>query len=190
MNNDAFGNDGVRQNIVPDMADEDVVVLFKLFDRAGIQVILDGGWGVDALLGEQTRAHADLDIVIAYQDVPQIRKILIANGYTDVPRPDTRIVNFVMGDELGHLIDIHTYTLDRLNHPEHGLDYPLESLNGVGSILGHPVRCIDLENMINFHTGYPLDEVDYHDVKALCKRFGVSLPVEYAPFEARHESDE
>jgi lincosamide nucleotidyltransferase A/C/D/E len=175
----------MKQIDVPKMTAEYVVELAKLCKQNQIEVVLDGGWGVDALLGEQSRAHADLDIVIAYDDVPQLRVLLERMGYADVPRPDTRAVNFVMGDGQGHLIDIHTYTLDGLNHPVHGLDYPLESLNGVGSIIGYPVRCIDLENMVKFHTGYALDENDYHDVKALCQRFGIPIPVDYEAFEAR-----
>ena len=166
----------------PEMTSENALELMKLFERNQVEVILDGGWGVDALLGEQTRAHADLDIVIAYKDVTHLRMLLEANGYADVPRPDTREVNFVMGNDHGHLVDIHTYTLDRANHPEQGLDYPLESLNGVGTILGYPVRCIALEDMVKFHTGYELDENDYHDVKALCQRFGIEMPTEYAKF--------
>jgi lincosamide nucleotidyltransferase A/C/D/E len=174
----------------PEMTAESALKLVKLFKQNQIEVILDGGWGVDALLGEQTRAHSDLDIVVAYEDVPRLRKLLESDGYTDVLRPDTREVNFVMGDELGHLLDIHTYTLDRLNHPEQGLDYPLESLNGAGSIHAYPVRCIDLENMVNFHTGYTLDENDYHDVKALCERFGIPIPAEYGSFQAGDQAPE
>ncbi len=180
----------MTQSNAPLMTAEDVVQLLILFAQSHLEVILDGGWGVDALLGEQTRLHSDLDIVIAYADVAQLRKVLEANGYADVPRPDTRMVNFVMGDELGHLVDIHTYTLDRINHPEQGLDYPLDSLDGSGSILGYSVRCIDLQNMVNFHTGYPLDENDYHDVKALCQRFGIPIPAEYEVFEAGTIEDE
>jgi lincosamide nucleotidyltransferase A/C/D/E len=117
--------------------------------------------------------------------VTRLRALLELLGYTDVPRPDTRPVNFVLGDEQGRLVDIHTYTLDRVNHPEQGLDYPLESLTGVGSILGYPVRCIDVDNMVKFHSGYDLDENDYHDVKALCKHFGIELPLEYNKFEQK-----
>jgi lincosamide nucleotidyltransferase A/C/D/E len=36
--------------------------------------------------------------------------------------------------------------------------------------------------MVKFHTGYALDENDYQDVKALCKRFGIEMPEEYAEF--------
>ena len=156
--------------------------LVKLCEQNQIEVILDGGWGVDALIGEQTRPHSDLDIVIPYKDVPCVRHLLFEHGYRDVPRPDTRECNFVMGDDQGHLVDIHTYTLDRVNHPEQGLDYPLDSLNGQGSIQGYPVRCITLEQMVAFHSGYELDENDYHDVNALCERFGLDLPAEYDRF--------
>ena len=167
----------------PEMTAEDVLELVKLFEQNRIEATLDGGWGVDALLGEQTREHADLDIVIAYKDVPRLRTLLEGQGYKDVPRPDTREVNFVMGDNQGRLVDIHTYSLDRVNHPEQGLDYPLASLNGRGTILGYPVSCIDVENMVKFHTGYTVDETDYHDVKALCQRFGMDIPTEYRSFE-------
>jgi lincosamide nucleotidyltransferase A/C/D/E len=130
-----------------------------------------------------------LDIVILFDDSTQVRALLEARGYTDVPRPDTRPVNYVMGDEHGRQIDIHTYTLDRDNHPEQGLDYPLESLHGTGVINGYPVRCIGVEQMIKFHTGYAVDENDYHDVKALCQRFGLELPVEYQKFLSGKEID-
>lgn len=167
------------------MTAEDALELVQLFEQNQIEVTLDGGWGVDALLGEQSRIHADLDIVIAYKDVARLRALLELHGYSDVPRPDTREVNFVMGDDEGHLVDIHTYTLDRVNHPEQGLDYPLESLNGKGYILGHPVRCIELEDMVGFHTGYEPDDNDYLDVKALCVHFGIKLPAAYNKFEQR-----
>jgi lincosamide nucleotidyltransferase A/C/D/E len=172
----------------PEMTAEQAVDLVKLFEQNQIEVTLDGGWGVDALLGEQTRKHADLDIVIMFIDSPRIRSLLEAQGYRDVPRPDTREINYVLGDDLGHLVDIHTYTLDRVNHPEQGLDYPLESLNGNGAILGHPVRCIDVENMVMFHSGYELDENDYNDVRSLCQRFGIDLPPEYKKFEQNSNS--
>ena len=47
---------------------------------------------------------------------------------------------------------------------------------------GQPVYCITPEWMVEFHTGYPLDENDYHDVKLLCQRFGIAIPEAYAAF--------
>ena len=59
----------------------------------------------------------------------------------------------------------------------------LESLAGVGTINGHLVKCISPEWMVKFHTGYKLDENDYHDVLALCEHFGIPLPSEYENFQ-------
>jgi hypothetical protein len=38
---------------------------------------------------------------------------------------------------------------------------------------GVQVRCITPEWMVKLHCGDKLDENDYHDVKALCGRFGI-----------------
>jgi lincosamide nucleotidyltransferase A/C/D/E len=47
------------------MSAADVEYCLDVWERAGITVWLDGGWGVDALVGRPTREHDDLDIAIA-----------------------------------------------------------------------------------------------------------------------------
>ena len=173
------------QKSSPEMTASDVIEIVGLLDRNHIDVCVDGGWGVDALLGEQTRAHADLDLAIQHRDAVQTRALLEARGFKDVPRDDTRDCNFVLGDEHGRLIDIHTYTFDSAGKPVYGIEYPFDSLNGTGSVLGVPVKCISPEWMVKFHTGYQLDENDYHDVKVLCRRFGIQIPSEYKEFETK-----
>ena len=176
----------------PEMTAEDVIEFVQLLEQNHIQLHLDGGWGVDALLGEQTRVHSDLDIVIEHKDAPAVRALLEAKGYQDVPRDDTRDCNFVLGDDQGHLVDFHTYTFDANHTLIFGVPYPYESLTGAGSIHGHPVQCISPEWMVKFHTGYKLDENDYKDVKALCARFGLEIPSDYADFIAadKHSKEE
>jgi lincosamide nucleotidyltransferase A/C/D/E len=164
------------------MSGDVVVQLLQLFDQHGIKVVVDGGWGVDALLGEQTRIHGDLDIALEHTDVPKLRALLEARGYRDVPRDDTRDCNFVMGDEHGYEVDFHSYTFDTHGKLVFGVEYPLDSLTGTGSIQGYLVKCISAEWMVMFHAGYELDEDDYHDVSALCERFGIPLPAEYERF--------
>jgi lincosamide nucleotidyltransferase A/C/D/E len=44
---------------------EDVLEIVTVLQSAGVRLWLDGGWGVDALLAEQTRPLADLDIAVA-----------------------------------------------------------------------------------------------------------------------------
>lgn len=161
------------------------VLLLELFEQNAIEVFVDGGWGVDALLGEQTRVHGDLDIACQHKDVRKLRALLEAHGYKDVPHPDTWECNFVLGDDQGHEIDIHTYTFDAHGKHIFGVKYPLDSLTGTGTIQGHPVKCISVEWMVNFHSGYELDEDDYHDVLALCERFDIALPAEYERFRQK-----
>lgn len=42
----------------------DVLTVLDLADAAGARVWLDGGWGVDVLLGVQTGQHGDLDVAV------------------------------------------------------------------------------------------------------------------------------
>jgi len=163
----------------------DVIDLYTQLDNRGIEVWLDGGWGVDALLGEQTRPHADVDIVVQHKDVPKLRELLEMQGYKDVPRDDTNVWNFVLGDNNGRLVDVHAVTLDTggngLYGPvEQGVMYPAGSLTGIGVVDGHMVKCVSVEYMIKFHAGYKLRETDFKDVSALCARFGIDCPQEYA----------
>ncbi|HYG58958.1 MAG TPA: nucleotidyltransferase family protein [Symbiobacteriaceae bacterium] len=170
------------QGSPPEITAGDVIEIIQLFEQNHIELCIDGGWAVDALLGGQTRTHADLDIAVQHKDVPQIRTLLEAKGFRDIPRDDSWDCNFVMGDDRGRQVDIHSYTYDSAGKHVYGVAYPLESLTGTGRIQGYPVRCISPEWLVQFHTGYPLDENDYRDVKALCQRFGLALPAEYAPF--------
>lgn len=159
----------------------DVVELYTELEKRGIEIRIDGGWAVDALLGEQTRPHEDVDIVIESKDVAGLRAFLEERGYRDVPRDDTTPWNFVLGDDNGRLVDIHVITLDALGNgiygpAEMGIMYPASSLTGVGVIGGQSVRCIGVQDLIQFHLGYAFDENDVRDVVALCNHFGLAVP--------------
>ena len=45
----------MENNTKAQMTAQDVVGLLDIFGEHGINFWIDGGWGVDALLGEQTR---------------------------------------------------------------------------------------------------------------------------------------
>jgi len=167
------------------MTAKDVIEFVKLCELHNVDVCIDGGWGIDALLGEQTRPHSDLDVAIPHKDAALVRELLEVQGYTEVPRDDSWECNFVLGDDLGHVVDIHTYTIDEEHKNIFGVAYPYDSLTGHGLVDGHPVRCIPAEWMVKFHTGYQLDENDYRDIKHLCVRFGIEMPHAYEEFEKR-----
>jgi lincosamide nucleotidyltransferase A/C/D/E len=71
---------------------------------------------------------------------------------------------------------------------EKGIMYPAASLTGSGAIDGHTVKCISPEWMVKFHSGYELKDKDFKDVSALCKKFGIELPEEFAHFQRRINS--
>ena len=164
------------------MAAAGAVEIVRLLTDNGIRVVVDGGWGVDALLGEQTRPHADLDIAILHKDVPALRKLLGSRGYREIPRDDSWECNFVLADESGHEVDVHSCTFDAEGNNVFGVKYPADSLTGTGTIAGHQVNCIAPHWIVKFHTGYKVDVDDYRDVSALCERFDIELPSAYSEF--------
>jgi lincosamide nucleotidyltransferase A/C/D/E len=54
----------------------DVIEIYTELERLGVRIWIDGGWGVDALLGRQTRPHADLDIAVEENSVQALRTVL------------------------------------------------------------------------------------------------------------------
>lgn len=169
------------------MTADDVLAVLDLLDRHGARVWVDGGWAVDASLGTQTRDHRDLDIVVEQRHLEAAVTALRAAGYSDVPRDDTRPWNFVLGDDAGHEVDFHVVELDDdgrgvYGPPENGDFYPADALTGEGIVRGRPVACTTPQWLVASHTGYELDETDWHDVSALCERFEIPLPAEYEQF--------
>lgn len=175
------------------MTKRDVIYLYGQLNEQGIDVWIDGGWAVDALLGGQTRPHEDVDIVVQQRDVPALREWLAGEGYGDVPRDDTSAWNFVLGDGEQHLVDVHAIVFDEdqngLYGPlEKGVMYPAGSLTGTGMIDGVMVKCISPEYLVQFHTGYKPRETDWMDVTALCARFDLPLPEAYSSAGTRDHS--
>lgn len=168
----------------PEMTERDLCRYLDLFEGLGISVWLGGGWGVDALLGEQTRRHADLDIVLSEKAAEKLREALFNEGFEDAETDDRTDWNFVMADDQGHRIDFHVVEFDDggagvYGPPERGVSFPASSFTGSGEICGREVRCLDAEFQVGSHTGYEIDEDDIHDVLALCARFGLTIPGEY-----------
>jgi lincosamide nucleotidyltransferase A/C/D/E len=161
---------------------KDVIEIYAELEQHGLRIWVDGGWGVDALIGKESRAHKDLDIAIQRKDVSQLREILAAKGYGQV-REDSEW-NFVLGDDAGHEIDVHVFVYDAQGNVVDGIMYPAASLTGKGVINEHPVRCIAPEYVVKFHSGYELKETDFRDVRAICEKFDIPLPDEYDRFKS------
>ncbi len=170
------------------MTSADVIDIYSALAGQGIDIWIDGGWGVDALLKRQSRPHKDLDIVIEDRHLARLERFLVAQGYDRTKREIERPFNFVLADRVGREIDVHVISLDENGNgifgpPENGVAYPADSLTGTGTISGRTVRCISPQWMVKFHSGYELTEKDYRDVSAICETYGIALPGEYSRFK-------
>jgi lincosamide nucleotidyltransferase A/C/D/E len=159
------------------MSAGDVAALLWILDGAGIEVWLDGGWGVDALVGEQTREHDDLDLVIARSGVSILIEKLGLAGY-EVAKGELPTC-MVLLDAEGRQVDVDPVEFDDagdgIYRMEDGRDwpYPARGFAGRGLVAGREVRCLTPEVQVLCHAGYELDETDRADLALLHDRFGV-----------------
>jgi lincosamide nucleotidyltransferase A/C/D/E len=161
----------------------DAASLVEVIDRleaAGVDVWLDGGWGVDALLGQETREHDDLDLVAELRHSDRIVDVLRRLGYVLVAGGAPK--SFVLVDGTGRQVDVHPVTFDGESGGVYQMDgdrtwvYPAEGFSGRGSVGGRPVRCLSAETQVLVHAGYELADKDYRELALLQERFGVELP--------------
>jgi lincosamide nucleotidyltransferase A/C/D/E len=159
------------------MLAEEVVDLVDCLEGVGVDLWLDGGWGVDALLETQTRAHDDLDLVVPLDQVPRVRAALAERGYLLVGGGGP--MSFEMTDDAGRQVDVHPVVFDERGDGIYQLReggawaYPADGFRAVGSVLGRRVRCLTPEVQLLCHAGYDLDDDDVRDVEALRERFGL-----------------
>lgn len=156
--------------------------LLSVLDSRGASVCVGGGWGVDALVGEQTRQHADLDIWVDAVDAELLFTALVRQGIDRIyPWPGDRPWNLVLHDGHSLRVDLHMY--ERVG--DHRLHYgsvanPFlfhdRELSGRGQIAGMAVLCEAPEFALANHAGYEPRDTDRHDIALLCNHFGLTLP--------------
>ena len=153
--------------------------------EAGVDASIGGGWAIDALLGEQTREHEDLDLWVPAGNFEHLITVLVKDGIDRLyPWGGDRPWNFVVHDGSIQRVDLHLYELlpDKYVHygsVRGGDVFPASALYGRGSIAGTVVRCETPEWSLRCHAGYEPRPVDHHDVPLLCRRFGFDLPAPY-----------
>lgn len=167
------------------MTADEVIRVVVTLERAGIKVWIDGGWGVDALLGEQTRDHDDLDFVAPLEAADNTIAALTGLGYAR--DEDSRPTRFTMSAPGGRKIDVHPVVFDAEGNavqkgagPGGGdAPYPASGFDGHGTIGGYAVACLAPQLLVMHHLGYPPADKDRHNVRLLCERFGIALPGAY-----------
>jgi lincosamide nucleotidyltransferase A/C/D/E len=165
------------------MLADDVLAVIDCLDEAAIPVWIDGGWGIDALLGVQHRPHDDVDIVVPLTEIGAVQRALAPLGY--ILHVDDLPTRCVLRDPTDRRIDCHPVTFDATGDGAQrqydGSDayYPAAGFDGRGIIGGRAVRCLTPAVQIAHHLGYEPDEKDHHDIRLLCARFGLAVPRGY-----------
>jgi lincosamide nucleotidyltransferase A/C/D/E len=159
------------------MDSDSALALLAAIGDAGLDVWVGGGWGIDALLGEQTRPHRDLDLMHRAEQEPRLLDVLGGLGYAETL--DWRLARFVMTGPGGRDIDLHPLRFNEDGSAvQSSLDdeqfrYPADCFV-TGAIGGRPVPCLSAAQQVYFHQGYEPTERDLADMARLRGAFGIT----------------
>jgi lincosamide nucleotidyltransferase A/C/D/E len=160
--------------------DEVLTVIAALQER-NLWVWIDGGWGVDALLGEVTRPHEDVDLVVELGALGAVFECLSSLGFSVTE--DFSPVRVVLRSPEGRQVDLHPVTFDedgtgwQVGAAPDGSDCPYPAAGfTVGRIMDVAVPCLSAELQLEHHSGYTPRDQDREDMARLAVRFGLELP--------------
>ncbi|MET8154394.1 nucleotidyltransferase domain-containing protein [Actinoplanes sp. NPDC049668] len=156
------------------MTADEVHTVLDALASVGCRAWISGGWGVDALVGRQTRAHRDLDLAIPADGEGAALDVLGRLGY--VIETDWRPVRVEVAGPRGR-VDLHPLTFDEAGDGlQAGLDgavfrWPRADFTS-GVIGGRRVDCISVGRQLLFHGGYEPRDVDRADLALLRRLAG------------------
>jgi lincosamide nucleotidyltransferase A/C/D/E len=160
------------------MTAEDVLSALALLRQAEVDVWVGGGWGIDALIGEQSREHRDLDLMHRQDQEAAMMAALSSAGFVETL--NWRPIRFVVTAPDGREIDLHPLVfaddgsaVQASPEPECPFRYP-SSCFVSGTIKGTTVPCLSAEQQVYFHQGYEPRGRDRHDMAQLRRVFGIA----------------
>ncbi|HKX14213.1 MAG TPA: hypothetical protein VJN19_03395 [Propionibacteriaceae bacterium] len=156
------------------MSAADVGTVLSIAHTAGFdRVWIAGGWGVDALVGCQTRIHSDLDLAV---DVTQLAldHLLQAFGrHGYVVEADWRPSRVAVVADGARQVDLHPIVFGAQGtgwqanvEGQAPFLYP-EDAFAQGLIDGRVVDCLTVAQQLRFHHGWVQRERDIHDIALL-----------------------
>jgi lincosamide nucleotidyltransferase A/C/D/E len=149
---------------------EDVLEVLDALEKASVRYWVAGGWGVDVLVGSETRAHRDLDLAVGAADYETCMAAVDGLGYTiETNWLPVRVEVAARGERW---VDIHPVTFDAeglgIQGDPAGVHflYPPTAF-AIGRLAGRVVPCLSVEQQMLFHSGYELRPQDDHDLRLL-----------------------
>lgn len=164
------------------MNQKNVLEILNIFSEINAPVWLAGGWAVDALVGNQTRPHLDVDLAFDNANEDKIITKFKLLGYSIID--DARPTRFVLKNKDGSEIDMHPVVFNKNRSGEQlvpggkSFHYPKNCFSE-GLINGHKVPCLTADQLVTFHLGYKPLEKDRHNMQILHEFLGIPLPTIY-----------
>jgi lincosamide nucleotidyltransferase A/C/D/E len=154
--------------------------LYQLLAAEGVRCWIVGGWGVDALLGRQTREHKDLDVLLIRSEHMRAWHLLHSAGFsfdyrweenqddaTGGPEGTSLPTAYVLTDGEGGQVDIHVLRDDLSPMWITDRAFEAAALDASGTIDGLTVACMSAPMQRIAHTGYELPEYQRRDLQSL-----------------------
>jgi lincosamide nucleotidyltransferase A/C/D/E len=146
-----------------------VLEILSVLHAHDCRVWIAGGWGVDALVGRQTRSHRDLDVAVDAEHEALAVKLLGGLGYQ--VETDWRPARIELVSRDGW-VDLHPVAFDQTGFGRQAglnggqFDYPTDAFT-IGVLGGRPVPCLSRRAQIQFHSGYEPRVIDVYDLALL-----------------------
>jgi lincosamide nucleotidyltransferase A/C/D/E len=162
-------------------AAQDVLDVLESLTAANVRWCLAGGWAVDALVGEQTRPHRDVDVMVPADALPTVEASLGEHGFARADASELPAF-LILRDPRGRQVDLYLLRFDaegdgwqeysrrRWDH------FSAADLCGVGLIEGVEVRCLSPAAVFAQFLGYTWGDKAIHDLTTLHRARGTPLP--------------
>ncbi len=151
---------------------EDAVEVLEALESATVRYWVAGGWGVDALVGSETRPHRDLDLAV---DAGYYEPCMVAlDGLGYIIETNWLPVRVEVAGRGERWVDVHPVRFDAQGLGVQGdptgdhFLYPPTAFT-TGRLRGRAVPCLSVEQQQLFHSGYELRPHDEHDLRLLAR---------------------
>ncbi len=149
---------------------ENLIDVLNFLEDLNVKYWVDGGWGVDILVGKHNRDHRDIDIDFDCRFEEALLDALKDKGYKIITDWSPSRIE-LHHPELGYL-DIHPLIINedgsaKQAAPDGGWYHFEARWFSCSRFDGRIIPCISAEAQKVFHSGYELREVDRIDMKNL-----------------------
>jgi lincosamide nucleotidyltransferase A/C/D/E len=152
------------------MSVSEVLEVLDALRSVGCRFWLEGGWGIDALVGRQTRPHRDVDVDFDAEFEPEVLGALASLGYSI--ETDWRPNRLEVAASGSRWVDLHPLAIDDTGDARQAAldggwhEFP-RSWFTTGTLGGVAVPCVSVEAQRRFHSGYELRSIDRLDLAEL-----------------------